>query len=675
MAGRGQRTDIQGMRALAVGIVVLFHCGVPWLPGGYVGVDVFFVISGFLITTHLLSSLTGAGGISFADFYARRARRILPASLVVVALTVLASILWVPPLMLRQMFNAAIATALYVPNVLFAVQGTDYLAETTPSVFQHYWSLGVEEQFYLVWPAVLALAFHLCRRSTRGLFAVIAVIVAASFVGGLVLTFTNPPWAFFSLPTRAWELGAGGLLAMVMRTDPAWVRSRAAGAAAWLGLAAIVGASLLFDETTLFPGYAALLPVLGAVLMIAGGDVGTSWSPGRAMSLKPLQLLGLISYSVYLVHWPLIVIPQQAASPSAPLPPGALLALGAASVPLGALLYRFVETPFRNPPALVAARPRRSLLLAGAASVVIVVFSATAAQAISAQRLDSGTAAPVIAPRAHPVGTAFVASNIRPALRLTSDDNPSIYDDGCHRDIPSTDASACTFGSDPDAPRVVLFGDSHGAQWFPALLPLAETGAILLETDTKSDCPSVLVDPETVEPYPQCESWRSDVIERLNAAPPALIVLASYSGHYRPPATSAESYGEQWHAALEKTVAALPAVPVDWITDTPHQESTPSICLSAHLDDADACAVDRDDAIDMALQEQERTVDGIGWIDMNDYVCGPEKCPAVIGSYLVYRDRDHLTATYSRALSELLAAKLDLGSRDGDRDRDRDGDR
>ena len=284
--------------------------------------------------------------------------------------------------------------------------------------------------------------------------------------------------------------------------------------------------------------------MLGAVLMIAGGrrrDVVVTRC--RALSVKPLQLLGLISYSVYLVHWPLIVIPQQAASPSAPLPPWALLALGAASVPLGALLYRFVETPFRNPPALVGARPRRSLLLAGAASVVIVVFSATAAQASSAQRLDSGTAAPVSAPRAHPVGTAFVASNIRPALRLTSDDNPAIYDDGCHRDIPSTDASACTFGSDPDAPRVVLFGDSHGAQWFPALLPLAEAGTILLETDTKSDCPSVLVDPETVEPYPQCERWRSDVIERLNADPPALIVLASYAAHYRAPAASVESYG------------------------------------------------------------------------------------------------------------------------------------
>ncbi|KQO99454.1 acyltransferase family protein [Leifsonia sp. Leaf264] len=661
MAGRRQRTDIQGMRALAVGIVVLFHCGVPWLPGGYVGVDVFFVISGFLITTHLLGALTGDGRIGFADFYARRARRILPASLAVLMITVIASMLWVPPLMLRQMFTAAIATALYVPNVLFAVQGTDYLAETAPSVFQHYWSLGVEEQFYLVWPGVLALAFHLCRRSSRALFAVIAAIVALSFVGGLVLTVTNPPWAFFSLPTRAWELGAGGLLAMLMRTDPAWARSRAAGVGAWVGLAAILGASLLFDESTLFPGYAALLPVLGAALMIAGGHVATPWSPGRAMSVKPLQLLGLISYSVYLVHWPLIVIPQQAAAPASPLPSWTLLALGAASIPLGALLYRYVETPFRNPPALAQARPRRSLLLAGAASVVIVVFSATAAQASSGMRLDSGTATAVDTVRMHPVGATFVASNISPALRRTAADNPAIYADGCHRGLPSTDASGCTFGSDPDAPRVVLFGDSHGAQWFPALLPTAEAGTILLETDTKSDCPSVLVDAELERPYPQCDQWREAVIDRLNADPPAMIVLASYSTHYLPPDAPAEASAALWRDGLDATVAALPDVPVTWITDTPHQGATPAICLSAHLDDADACAVPRAQAIDTRLQKEEQRVAGLGWIDMNNYICGPDECPAVIGSYLVYRDGNHLTATYSRALSKKLDDQLGLG--------------
>lgn len=211
----GFRSDIQGLRALAVLGVVLYHAGVSFLPGGYTGVDVFFVISGFLITTHLVRTLQSRGIISFADFYLKRARRILPASVLVLVATTIAAYLWIPRVDVPGAFQDAAATALYVPNIRFAVEGTDYLAETAPSPFQHYWSLGIEEQFYLIWPAVLAVAFLAVRKSVRGLFAVAAVMVLGSFSINLFLMQVSTPWAFFSLPSRAWELGVGAMVALL----------------------------------------------------------------------------------------------------------------------------------------------------------------------------------------------------------------------------------------------------------------------------------------------------------------------------------------------------------------------------------------------------------------------------------------------------------------------------
>src|SRR5690625_3280952 len=217
------RPDVQGLRAIAVRLVVLYHAGLQTLSGGFVGVDVFFVISGFLITTHLLESLQTHGRIPFASFYAKRARRILPASLLVAGLTVVAAWLWMPPLLMTQVFEGAVATALYVPNILFAVEGTEYLAETSPSVFQHYWSLGIEEQFYLFWPAILAAGFWLARRSERRLLYGVAALTLVSFIACVVWMDISQSWTFFSLPTRAWELGVGGLLAFLMRMGGQWL--------------------------------------------------------------------------------------------------------------------------------------------------------------------------------------------------------------------------------------------------------------------------------------------------------------------------------------------------------------------------------------------------------------------------------------------------------------------
>jgi peptidoglycan/LPS O-acetylase OafA/YrhL len=383
---RGTRLDVQGLRAVAVAAVVLDHAGLPGVGGGYVGVDIFFVVSGFLITGQLARRLRTTGRIGFADFYARRARRILPASFAVLALTVVGVLLFVPATLRSQAMTDAVAVALYAPNYVFAARGTDYLASTTPSVFQHYWSLGVEEQFYLIWPALLLLTWLLLRRRAGAIAAVLALIAAASFAAGVVLTQSSQPWAFFALWPRAWELAAGGLLALAAPAVGRLLSPWAARLLGWAGLAGIVAACTLFTADTVFPGTAALLPVLATVAVIAAGEAPTRGSVAGLLGLRPFQFLGAISYSLYLVHWPLEQLPQAAVGYENPLPLGVKLALAALAVPLAWLMYRKLENPVRHAAVFAAARPRRSLLAAlggsgvlAAASVVAVIATANPA--------------------------------------------------------------------------------------------------------------------------------------------------------------------------------------------------------------------------------------------------------------------------------------------------------
>lgn len=706
---RAFRTDIQGLRAIAVGLVVLYHAGLPGLTGGFVGVDVFFVISGYLITTHLLESLATDGRVSFARFYARRVRRILPASFVVLVATVAASLVWLPPLQRRTMLEGAIATAAYVPNYLFAVQRTDYLAGAEPSVFQHYWSLGIEEQFYLLWPALLAIAFWAVRRSERRAAWVAGAFVLASFAMCVQLTTASQPWAFFSLHTRAWELGVGGLLAFAVRRfapDGGWPPSvdgppgasglagsgsahplppALAAGAGWLGLALLAWVALTFDSATPFPGWHAALPVGATALVIAGGTRPTRLGPTALLSVRPMQLLGLISYSLYLVHWPLLTIPQAAVGLADPLPLWLRLALGLAGVPIAYALFRLIEDPARRATWLTRARPRRSLLLAGAGSVAIVALG-LATIAVESRDLR-GSTGPTVATEpltTEVVGADVVPANLTPSLVDAADDLPAIYVDGCHRLDEVTDPSGCLWGSvvlepddgetspplDPAAesyprePRVVLLGDSHAAQWFPALQTLANEALLELDVNTKNSCPPVDI-PVVRDgvPYTECDEWRDGVLARLADDPPEVVVLAGFArSEYL---VDDPDLAAHWRAGLTRLISALPdGTDVVVLADTPMMGQDVPGCLSAHLDDAGACARERSAAIDSALLEAERqgTRDGgAQFVDLTDYLCDASECPAIIGNRLVYRDAHHLTRTFATALAPALAEALGLG--------------
>ena len=657
----GFRPDIQGLRAIAVLAVLVDHAGVPFFGGGYVGVDVFFVISGFLISGQLLGRLQTTGRIGFGDFYARRARRILPAALVVLALSVLGALIWMPPLLLPQTLRDAIATALYVPNYAFAAQGTDYLTVGAPSLFQHYWSLGVEEQFYLVWPALLGV-IYLVRRTRLLLGIATSLVMVVSLVLCVVMTARDQPWAFFPLWTRAWELGAGALLALVVgrgaRERPL-LAPVVAAVIGWAGLAAIVTSTVTFSSSTAFPGIAAVLPVAGAVAVILGGSAPSRGGPALVLGRRPLLFVGAISYSLYLVHWPILVLARAAAGPYVELPLIVTVALAAAAIPVAWALHELVEDPARRAGRLSRARPRRTLIATGAGVAAVAALSAIALAVAVVQPLDDGRAVRASAPSAPPVATSVVPTNLEPPLRAAAADNPALYDDGCEVGYTPSIPHPCLFG-DASRPRVVLFGDSHAAQWFPALNKVAATGAFRLETQTKSACPSA--DVELLwggGPYARCDRWRDAVIAQLRADPPALVILSNYSAADFADRTDTAG---QWQRGLESTIAQLSTITrVVVIADTPDLKKDPAVCLSAHLDSASLCGRPSSVALDAParLAELRATASsGTTLIDLTAYLCTAELCPAIIGSTLVYRDSHHLTATFSATMAGVLAARI-----------------
>ena len=747
-AGPGDRfrPDLEGLRAVAVLLVLLYHAAVPGFGGGFVGVDVFFVLSGFLITGLIVREIAETGRVSLPAFYARRARRLLPAALLVIAATVVASAWLLPPLRMPGIALDGASAAVYSSNIRFALQSTDYLqADLEPSPLLHYWSLGVEEQFYLVWPALLLLAASLTpgrllararppghvdpgalgpdgwlARSTATPTARITIVVAVAGAASLalsdVLTTVAAPWAFFSLPTRAWELALGALIALgIVRL--ARLGPRMSVAAASLGLALIVASALIIGGSTPFPGLAALLPTLGAALVIAAGAGRHPGVPSRLLGTRPLRILGRISYSLYLWHWPLLVVP--AAAIEGDLPLAVRVGLMAAAIPLAAATQRWVEEPIRHG-RLVGRLPARNLALAGGLSLAVAAVSLVAGTvigpggsgptvALSADlraneqlllpddspggapdagsssgpaTTTGGTSGPATAggrpgrgpattPAGEPAGPLPVPKNLQPSLAAARDDIAVVYRDGCHLGFTQTQPGSCAYGDPTSGTTVVLFGDSHAAQWFPALLQLANANHWRLESLTKSACSAADVrvwSSALNRQYAECDAWRGAVLARIAAEHPALVVVSDdryYQLAVNGGPVPVGDLQEQWDAGLSRTLDRLrdTAGRVVLIGDTPRSRVDPPVCLSAHLADARACATPLSRAIDAPrLDADSRVADsvGVGFVDPTPWVCPSDPCPAIIGRVLVLRDQHHLTQVFSGILARRLGDALGL---------------
>jgi len=649
------RPDIEGLRAVAVLLVVAAHAGVAVLAGGYVGVDVFFVISGFLITSLLLREAERTGRISVARFYCRRAVRLLPAAAVVLVSTLIAARFLLPAVRLGEYCKDALSAAGYVANVRFAAIGTDYLsADRPPSPFQHFWSLAVEEQFYLVWPLLVLAAAYLWQRR-RPLAAVLGVLVAASFVLSVTETERSAPWAYFGPHTRAWELGAGALLALGTKRMGVKRIKRPHRAYGWAGLAAILASALWFDDATAYPGWRALLPVAGAVAVIAAGG-------NRLLEVRPMRTVGRLSYGWYLWHWPVLLI----------LPIGngilkALLALG-----LAWATYRWVENPLRRH----RWRGARTGLGLGAAlsgtvaAVAIGLALLPHAVPTGARRVDLRATLAAASRPEQELAAAIEASramgpmpgNLTPALTRAARDRPRVWTDGCHADVPVTTApEGCFYGDPAGHQTVVLYGDSHAAQWFPAVERLAVERHWRLVELTKSSCSAAdlpLWHDTLKREYTECAAYHRSALARIGRLRPALVVVGS-SFNYRPAHPSAD-VGAQWRAAWDRTFAALRSdgSRVVAISDTPYMGGSVPECLAepANAGHAGNCTRSLHSAV-RGPEQREVFLSYPGVIDPTTWFC-TDVCPAVIGNLLVYRDSNHMTTTYARALAPLLGARL-----------------
>ena len=699
-AGRRRdfRPDIEGLRAVAVVAVVLFHAGFPGVSGGFVGVDVFFVISGFLITGLLWRDVTTHARIRFGRFYGARARRLLPASATVIVVTAVASTVLLPPLQARTALGDEIACALYVGNYRFALQGTDYLAaDAPPSPFQHYWSLGVEEQFYLVWPALIigmAWAVHRVTRRTRdevtrsttAYVFVLAVIAVVSFAISLAWTHTLPPWAFFSLPSRAWELAAGGLVAL---TASRWRRltHRTAVIAGWGGLILVVATCFELGEKTPYPGTAALLPVLGTALVIGVGCAVPDQGVGRVLSSPPMRMIGRVSYSWYLWHWPVLLLAPPLLGHQLGL--GSRLVAASVSLVLAVLTLGVIENPLRY--AATVRRSAASSLRLGAAATAIALCAGIVLLAVRPVPVGHGTAAaqvtvnapgPSASASAPPDAVAqmsaqiqaavaasaavqAVPSNLSPTLEEAPRDKPTVFLNGCVRSWREVGQAECASGDTESPTTVALVGDSHAAMWSPAFEPLAQQRHWRLETLGKVTCP--LMDLPITSPYlgrefTECEQWRSDILSRLQSERPQLIVL-SMSRRYGAD-FGFTSYDPAWIDGLNRLVARLKftGAAVVVLGPIPDPHATVPTCLSAHLDDAQACSPTRPDAVNgagIAAEAAATTAAGGRYQDITTLFCTADRCPVIVGNNLVYRDDNHVTIEYAQVLGPVLGAIAD----------------
>jgi len=657
--------------------VVLYHLWPGLLPGGYLGVDVFFVISGFLITSHLISEHERTGRLRAAEFLARRARRLLPASalvLVTAGATVLAV---VPGYLWSQWLREIAASVLQLENWKLARDSVNYLAaDNTASPVQHYWTLSAEEQFYLALPLLLIAVTALARRLHRPARATIAVffaaVVIASLTWSVLQTRTAPGLAYFSTLTRAWEFGAGALLAALLPRVAGWgARPAIRAVVPWLAVVAIVAACFAYDGGTAFPGYAAALPVFAAAAAIwAGAGSGVA----RFGAWAPVALLGRISFAAYLWHWPLIVLYPYALH--RPLTDTARVVLLAITIAVAWLSTNFVEDPMRFNPRLLGARRPRVIALITAAAVGVVV--ALAASGVHMQddrqaRFDAQLAgltvetvprclgAQAMDPTLRPCVNHELDGTLIPALDVAPNDNANR--DACFGPFTDNSARTCSFGSVGAAQRVLVVGDSHSNQWMYAWQRLAQTRGWRVDVAGFGGC--YLTTAHQVTPtdayWHQCQLWREKIFQMAENGGYTLIIV-THSDDDRPPIPANGQSVEQ--ATVDGLVAAwqrLPDVPIIALRDNPTPRVDVIDCVQQHqATAATACARPRDAALEFDGQALAAAqVPRVRVIDLSALYCTATSCPPIIGNVLVYRDHSHLTATWTKTMTPYLLDAID----------------
>ena len=712
------RPDIEGLRGIAVMLVVLFHAGLlsasgVQVTGGFIGVDLFFVVSGYLITGLLIRERERNGKISFSRFYARRVRRILPAAAVVILVTLFLSTQLVTLVERSSTMQDGAAAAVSIANIRFAAT-TDYFHPANYSPFLHFWSLGVEEQFYFIWPAILAIVAW--KRPRLGVGIALAVIVAVSLAASIAITDTSPAAAFYLLPTRAWQLGAGGLLAVatgagVLSRVPGFIRDlfgRFMAIVGWISLAALLVAAWVISSDTAYPGTAAIVPTVAGVLLIASG--GERLGPGLLLRLSPIRFLGKISYSLYLWHWPMLILAQLylTGSPQVPLTPFQAIVVAAFAIPVATVSWALIEEPFRRGQ-IPLPRPSRTVI-AGVAVMLLVALMGTSfawsADATAKSVFGDTSSTPTDTPAPDATDTPFVATPVPPSLppgatptptpQLTpalspypdsgtstysvAGLRPSVlnaandYEQPWHDNCLGWDATTaparwgkCVYGNPKGTYEVAIIGDSHASALFPAVNAVAKAHGWKLVIYLKIDCSFVDMPTEDFNrknEYTECETWNRNVIAAMKVHPPDLAIVSQSRWIFGWPIGSNSSLSAQ-EQAMAREIKMIPSSTKVVIIQDPPLPTSVNVpdCLSSNTNDYRRCAFSRANAEGSSMGKREQyaaKVTGAGLIDLTSYICPGTKgpCPAVINGMIVWRDEHHLTATFAKTLAPAVDEQL-----------------
>lgn len=682
---RGLRLEIQAARAIAIAAVVVYHFFPHLLPGGYVGVDVFFVISGFLITAHIAKPLT-TGGFKFGAFYAKRAWRLLPASMVTLIVTVLLTAVFVPRTLWLDFSEQIVASALYVENWALAANAVDYSAlAPDSSIVQHFWSLSTEEQFYALWPLVLwvgaRLRYGKRRRNGRSLTPALATALGAVFVLSLAYSIwetAQSPAAYFLTTTRAWEFAAGGLLWLLLQHVR--VPDAVAAALGWTGLALIVATVVTFDAATPFPSGTALVPVVGTALVIAGGMPAARWSAAFLFRLPPVQWLGDVSYSLYLWHWPLLVVMPfviglQVGDETPLWAKGLVLVL---ALVIAHASRRLVELPLIAFSAVrMRARRRRYrgvLVLALAGMLVVSVPAASmswsvhreqAAAATSTERIGAacyGAAAMQPGADCDPVD----AEDIRPtAVQVQVDDFAEQEGKGCQVAGDDVTVKGCEVGDPDGTTRLAIVGDSHASNYVPALSIIAKEHHWSLTTYLHSGCPLTRAVIAAA-----CDTWKADTLRELEQERYDVVFVAAMSRTPWPAGmvtradelteqvrdTAAAGYASTW-VRLQQAGSRVVALRDNPDPSIGGVEDVPS-CVEQNGTGAECDFPESAGLLDDPVAQAARTTPGVELIDSTSMFCADGTCPSVIGGVVVYRQVQHVTRTYARSMAPFLAPEV-----------------
>ena len=604
--------QIQGLRALAALLVTIFHAKL--LPGGFIGVDIFYVISGYLITGLILREIEKTGKLDLQTFYQRRIKRLLPTSVFVLFVTAIVGMFVLPAITRDALGRDLFAAATYISNYLFAWWENDYQnLDATPSPCIHSWSLAVEEQFYVVWPIFILL---LSRYGKRAVFRGIAAVTFLSLLLSIYQTQTSPIWAFYSLPTRAWELGFGALLLFV--PDTFW-KNRFIP---WFGVIGIALASFRFDEKTAFPGINALLPVVSTAVLI--GSISIWPRAFNDLSNNRIsQWLGSISYPLYLWHWPALVLPSSALG--RPLRIRERIFCIILTIILAHFTSKYIEQPIRHKK------------IAG--KKIYQFFAATTVISLVAGVIISFSSSSMITVK----GTDYRFNLVEVMQK------PAVYGDDCHSNYGETESGECTYGDLNSETTIVLYGDSHAAQWFPTLLKLANEKGFKFVSLTKSACPSVDVPRADQGAYKNvhCETWRDKSIKRIKQIRPAAVILSSYQ-YFTPPSGYSDK-NKWWKDGQERLLSSLRGSSdhLIYISDTPKPLRDIPNCLASR--DVNSC--------NTTERTPVKIIRGFEIIDPTPWLC-TKLCPAIQDGYVVYRDSSHISVAAALALKPQLEAAL-----------------